>query len=80
MPRQTGRAANRSREDARNRLARAQGFILVAEFVVGEQMESEAHGDLPLSGVAEGDARKAVEWARRLVSEAVEVLGPIPTR
>ncbi len=80
MPRQTGRTASRSSEDARNRLTRARGFILVAEVVVGEQMESEAQGDIPLSGVAEGDARKAVEWARRMVSEAVEVLGPIPTR
>ena len=142
MTRSSGRLASCSKDDARSRLTRAQGFMLVAEMVVGEEMGSETQDDIPLSGVAaalavlsgiaaadaacchslgtrsrgqdhaqalelvkqvtpegdslakdlrrlldlkdnahygilnvsEGEARKAVEWCRRMVSNAEAVL------
>jgi len=53
MSRPKGRTADCSREDARNRLKRAEAFLTVAELVQGERIETNAeHDDINLSGVA----------------------------
>ncbi len=53
MSRRTGQTADCSREDARNRLKRAEAFLAVAELVLGERIEASLDDDdINLSGVA----------------------------
>lgn len=53
MSRPTGRTASCSRQDARERLRRADSFLYVAELALGEQVETATAADaINLAGVA----------------------------
>jgi len=53
MTRPKGRTASCSKEDARNRFKRAESFLVVADLVLGERVETPDQDDgINLSGVA----------------------------
>lgn len=57
MIRAKSRTASCSKDDARNRFKRAESFLIVADLVLGERVEtSEQEDGINLSGVAAADA------------------------